>query len=238
MKKALVLLGVAIALAFSGCSAFYGDDGTATLAVQVSDTTYEGAYVVADSSLNWSNWSLGTAYSVTDGTYTFKYNVVKCTKYDSSSSVYYYYYYYANGYSTSKSYPYYIGYYYTLPYSFWTIGKAAYTDGYYLSTSVTIAVNKGKLFQDGADRSYVLTLPFSGSVSISGNSVALDSKTILDTSDKTVKVFTSAADTITVTTTKVKAAELPGGSELKLNSTDIPVPNEVSANGQKSTPTP
>jgi hypothetical protein len=207
MKKGLLLLVVAAALAFSGCSLFYGKDGTTTLTVQTGDSTYDTVYAVADSSLNWGSWSMDTANSVaSSGTYTFRYNTTRFQK------IYGYYFYYVNAYSTEYSMYWPLSNYY--PY---TVGQAAYNKGYYYKTSVALEINKGSLFQDGADHNYVLTLYWNTNPTISGNSVALESETLLDTPEKTVKVFTSARDKITLTTTREKSADMLGGDEVKVN---------------------
>lgn len=74
MKKALLILGVAVALAFSGCSVFYGSDGEITGQYSYSSNVY--AFTVFSlGGFPSGTLSQNSSYTISPGTYTTKYAV-------------------------------------------------------------------------------------------------------------------------------------------------------------------
>jgi hypothetical protein len=205
MKKALLILCVAVALAFSGCSMFYGEDGDVYLKV----TSSYGFAAGFETGLGLgSGWYSNTNYKVNPGTWDYIYSAAEYYGYLPNASGYYRYWYSSNATTTKYGYTSAVG-------SSYAAGDF-YDDGYYLSKSVTITANEGTLFMDGDDAYYTLDLGwYSGSSTVSDKEGPLASKVILDNAEKTVTEFVGSKHTITITENKkAVAGPLPANFDM------------------------
>lgn len=150
MKKALLILGVVVALAFSGCSLFYGDDGAIT-----------GKFSYSSYITNWKVFSLGgfpdgtlypnTGYTISPGTYSVKYAVI-------ANKTGTYYYWPGNSSGTGSTYDY-------SPYYCW-------------NATYTVTANEGSLFENGADKSFELYLNYSEGLQLVSGDATVSSSTV------------------------------------------------------------
>lgn len=208
MKKTAVLFTGAISLAvlLSACSQLEGKNGNAYLTV-TSESGYSLCASFDPGTGLEAGWYPGYAYQVNPGSWNFEYALAyyNGTK-DSNGDYVYMVNTYANGsYYWNASL---VDAYYAAQY--------ALEDGYYVSGNITIATNPGSLlFQNGTDRYYNLTLGWNSlDTYMTYANSTLAGKTVMDTPDKTVKIFTSPTDTITLTLNKRPIAGAVHGGDM------------------------